>query len=160
MHKASAKGVEIGAELGHPKTTIYTVIKRFESCEIVEGEKLTDHLQKLLECSRRVMTCALVANQRKSLVDNTNQSGFDVSRWTIRKGLHESGFYNKVAQKKPFLSDAHKRKRFEFTSMHQKWTSEEWEKVIWINESTFEVGKTLRQITVWQKSNERYKLDC
>ena len=41
------------------------------------------------------------------LADITNQSGFDVSCWAIRKALHESGFYNKVAQKKPLLSDAH-----------------------------------------------------
>ena len=82
-----------------------------------------------------------------------------MSRWTIRKALHESDFYNRVAQKKPFLNDAHKRKRFEFASEHQKWTSEEWKKVIWTNESTFEVGKTLRQITKWQKNNERYNLD-
>ena len=41
MHKAGAKGVEIAAELGHPKTTIYTIIKRFESRETVEGPKST-----------------------------------------------------------------------------------------------------------------------
>jgi len=39
VHKAGAKGVEITAKLGHPKITVYTTIKRFESCETVEGEK-------------------------------------------------------------------------------------------------------------------------
>ena len=58
------------------------------------------------------------------------------------------------------MTDAHKRKRFEFAFAHQKWTSKEWEKVIWTDESTFEVLKTLQQITVWQKSNECYNLDC
>ena len=44
MHKASAKGVEIAAELGHPKATIYSVIKRFESHGTVEGEKSNGRL--------------------------------------------------------------------------------------------------------------------
>ena len=29
MHKVGAKGVEIVAKLGHPKTTVYIIIKRF-----------------------------------------------------------------------------------------------------------------------------------
>ena len=102
----------------------------------------------------------LLTNQRQTLTDITNQSSLDVSRWIVRNALYESGFYNQVAQKKPFLSDAHKRKRFEFAFEHQKWTSEEWKKVIWTDESTFEVGKTSRQITVWRKSDECYNLDC
>ena len=57
------------------------------------------------------------------------------------------------------MSDAHKRKRFEFASENQKWTSEMWKKVIWIDESTFGMEKTLRHFIVLQKSNERYKLD-
>ena len=68
--------------------------------------------------------------------------------WCIKNALHESRFYNQVAQKKPFSTDAHKHKRFEFAFAHRKWTSEEWEKVIWTDESTFEVRKTLRQIIV------------
>ena len=41
MHKVGAKGVEITAKLGHPKTIVYTLIKRFESRGTVEGPKLT-----------------------------------------------------------------------------------------------------------------------
>ena len=106
------------------------------------------------------MTRALLTNRRQTLTNITNQSGLDVSTWCVRNTLHESGFYNRVAQKKPFLNDAYKCKRFEFAFVHQKWTSEEWEKVIWTDESTFEVMKTSRQITVWRKSEERYNLDC
>ena len=160
MHKASAKGVEIATKLCHPKTTVYTVIKRFESCGTVEEPKSNGRPRKLSERSCRIMTCALLTNRRQILTNITNQSGLDVSRWCVRNALHESGFYNRVAQKKPFLTDAHKPKRLGFAFAHRKWTSEEWEKVIWIDESTFEVRKTLRQITVWQKSDECYNLDC
>ena len=97
MPKVGAKGVEIAAELGHPKTTLYIVIKRFESHGTIEGKKLTGCPRKLLECSCRVVTCALVANRRQTLEDISNQSSFDVSHWTIRRALHKSGFYKKIA---------------------------------------------------------------
>ena len=85
----------------------------------MEDEKSTCRPQKLSEPSRRGVTSALLANQRQTFVDITNQYGFDVQHWTVRKALHDIGFYNRVAQKKPFFSDAHKRKGFEFASKHQ-----------------------------------------
>ena len=77
----------------------------------------------------------LVADRRQTLVDITYQFGLHVSHSTVRKALHEVGFHNRIAQKKPYLSDAHRRKRFEFASEYQRWTtcSEEWKRVIWNN---------------------------
>ena len=110
MHKAGAKGVEIANKLGYPKTTVYTVIKRFESHGTIEGPKSTGRPQNLSELNCRVVMRALLANRRQTLADITNQSGVDMSRWIVRKALDESGFYNRVAQKKPFFTDAHKHK--------------------------------------------------
>ena len=124
MYKASAKGVEIAAKLNHSKTIVYIDIKRFESCGTLEGEKLISLSQKISEHSCRVVKCALIAHQTQTLANITNQFGFDVSHWTVRKALNETGFYNRVAQKKPFLNHAHKGKRFEFALERQKWTSE------------------------------------
>ena len=64
MHKAGAKGVEIAAELGHPKTNVYIVIKRFESCGIVEGLKSIGCPRKLSERSCRIVMRALLTNRR------------------------------------------------------------------------------------------------
>ena len=159
MHKADAKGVEIAAELGHPKTTVYTIIKRFESHGTVEGLKLTGRPRKLSERSCRIVMHALLTNRRQTLTDITNQSSLDVSMWCVRNALHESGFYNRVAQKKPFLTDAHKRKRFEFAFAHRKWMSEEWEKVKFgqMNQhlrwgrcrDKLQCGERVRNVTIW-----------
>jgi hypothetical protein len=81
-----------------------------------------------------------------------------VSASIVRGILHDVGFYSNIAQKEPFLSDTYKARRLEFAKKHRKWTIENWKKVIWTDESTFEVGKFSRQILVWQKSDERYKL--
>jgi hypothetical protein len=62
--------------------------------------------------------------------------------------------------KEPFLSNTPRARRLEFAREHRKWTIEDWKKVIWTYESTFEVGKSSRQVLVWQKIDERYKIDC
>jgi hypothetical protein len=139
---------------------VYTILKRFEHHGIVEGQKSIGRPRKLSERSIRVVTRALAIDCRQILADITNRSGFDGSTSIVRKALHDVGFYNQVAQKKPFLSDAHRCRRLEFAIQHRKWTCEEWKKIIWTDESTFEVGKNSRQITMWRKSDERFKLNC
>jgi hypothetical protein len=83
-----------------------------------------------------------------------------VSASIVRKALHDIGLYSCIAQKISFLSDTQRARRLEFTREYQKWTIEDWKKVIWTNESTIEVDKSYHQILVWQKSDECYKLDC
>jgi hypothetical protein len=91
------KRVEIETKLGHPKTTIYTVLKRFEYCRIVEGQKSRWRPWKLSERSIKIVTRALATDCKQTLVDITNRSGFYVSTSNVRKDLHEVGFYNRVA---------------------------------------------------------------
>lgn len=88
------------------------------------------------------------------------QSNVEVSQSRVRRALHVAGYYCRVAAKKPFLSDRHKRNRLDFARTLESWTVEDWKKVVWTDESTFELGKNSRQITVWRKTNERYNLDC
>jgi hypothetical protein len=47
MHQGSAKGVEIVAALGHPKSTMNIVFKEFEHCGSVEHSKSYGCPQKL-----------------------------------------------------------------------------------------------------------------
>jgi predicted transcriptional regulator len=60
MHQGGAKGVEIVAVLGYPKSTMSIVLKEFERRRSVEHPKLTGCPQKLSEKSIRIITCALV----------------------------------------------------------------------------------------------------
>jgi transposase len=137
MHQGGARGVEIVATLDHPKSIVSTVLKEFEHRRSVEHPKSTGRLQKLSERSVRIINRALVQDRRQTLVDITNRSGVNMSALTVRKALHDVGFYNHIAQKKPFLFDIYRTRRFEFAREHRKWTIEDWKRVIWTNESTF-----------------------
>ena len=142
MHQAGAKSVEIAAKLGHPKTTVYSVIKRFKLRGTVQGHKSTWRPRKWSERSVRVVTRTLKTDRRQTLADITNRCGLNVGTSIIRQALHQVGYYNRVAQKKPFLSDDHRCRRLKFAWQHRNWTFEEWKKVIWTDKSTFEIGKS------------------
>ena len=43
----------------------------------------------------------------------------------------------------------------EFTQSHVGWS-----KVLWSDESSFEIGHLSKQMTVWHQEEEKYQLDC
>jgi hypothetical protein len=50
-------------------------------------------------------------DRQQTLVEITNRSDVNVSASIVRKALNDVGFYNRIAQKKPFLSNTHRAKR-------------------------------------------------
>jgi len=70
------------------------------------------------------------------------------------------GFRNRIAHKKFYLSIDHRAKRLAFAKEYRHWTESDWENVIWTNESSFELGKTSRQIRVWRKVHDAYESKC
>jgi hypothetical protein len=48
----------------------------------------------------------------------------------------------------------------QFAREHQHWSMDDWKKVIWINESSFEIGKISRQTRVWHRTSEKFNNSC
>ena len=66
-----------------------------------------------------------------------------VSTSTVKRRLWDAGLLGRVAKKKPYL-----RLRLRWAKEHRHWTEEDWKKVLWIDESKFEVfGSHKRTIT-------------
>ena len=65
---------------------------------------------------------------------------------TLRKEVHDLGLNSCIGVKKPFLSNNHKAERLAFAKEHSHWTLEDWSKVIWTDEASFEIGKFFWQV--------------
>ncbi len=65
-----------------------------------------------------------------------------------------------MAVKKPLLRPANILKRLEWAKAHVNWTREQWYKVLWTDESMFQVFGTHRRIIVRRAPGERYKKEC
>lgn len=105
-------------------------------------QKLTDadvqHLKILSTSDRRKTTADLQVELNASRSESEK-----VSRMTISRSLNEQGLNGRVAAKKQLLRAANIQKPLRFPRECKHWTVDDWNKVLWTDESEFEVfGQT------------------
>ena len=86
--------------------------------------------------------------------------GLKVSSCTIRNRLKESGFKARVPRKKPFLSKIHRKRRLVFAKKYVNMPVSFWRKVLWTDESKFNLVKSDGAQKVWRKKGEAFTLSC
>ena len=85
-----------------------------------------------------------LADRRKSFSELAAElregANKNISARAVRRRLLEVGLKGYKARKKPYLSQAIKKKRLEFVKNHENWTPNDWGKIVWPDESNFEVS--------------------
>ena len=100
----------------------------------------------------------LTGPQLASSLNSTRKT--PVSTSTVKRRLRDSGLQGRVAKKKPYLRLANKRKRLRWAKEHRHWTEEDWKKVLWTDESKFEVFGSQRRTFVRRRTNEKMLEEC
>jgi len=103
---------------------------------------------------RRLLTneCSNAIEIQKSLKINDN---VEVSSNTVRRALRRNGLVARVKRKKPLLSKKHREQRLRFAKRHKDWTVNDWSKIVWSDESKFQIfGSDGRQYC-WKRPNEQ-----
>jgi transposase len=109
--------------------------------------------------NRRIARLALKF-RRITLQDLARECGLNVSKKTIARRLKEVGIRKRVARTKPHLSLQHMEARLLWAREHENWTVEDWEKVIWSDESSIQVGFDPRQTLVFRRVGEAFDSAC
>lgn len=78
----------------------------------------------------------------------------DCGLTTIRNRLHEGGFWGRIARRKPCLTKKNMKARLQFAMDHLDKPEDFWNKVIWSDESKFELFGSKRRQTVWRKNGK------
>ena len=73
------------------------------------------------------------AVQASKALQNTSSGSF--SDDTMRRALKSVGMKSTVKRKRPLLSARHRRARLDFALAHQYWTEQDWDEVIWTDET-------------------------
>ena len=90
---------------------------------------------------------------------NTGQSK-EVSVSTVKRRLRAAGLTGRVAVRKPLLRWQNKKKRLAWAMKHRQWTTENWKKVLWTDESKFEISGSSRKVFVCHRVGERMVPQC
>src|SRR6266540_5297347 len=159
--KCKKKEREIADILDYPKSTVHDVIYTyrnlgFETMPLRSGrpqiitERDGRHLEKLLKENRRTNIHELTNNFVASTSTNVNTR-------TVKRYLHDQGFYGRVGVKKTLVTEPNRKKRLLWAQEHENW-EKEWKNVIWSDESKFELFKGDGRKYVWRQEHEKYDL--
>lgn len=85
--------------------------------------------------------------------------GLDCGEKAIRTAFRKEGYTRRVSRKKPPLSDENRMKRLEWAQEHVNWTDDDWDLILWSDETWAQPGRHKR-VWVTRKVGEAYNKDC
>ncbi len=103
-------------------------------CKYINTTKMTSW------CQRRMGR--LVRDNRKATVTQiTTRYNQDmqntISERTTRRSLKQMSYSSRRPHRVPLLSAKNRKRRLQFTQVHQNWTIQDWKNVAWSDESRF-----------------------
>jgi transposase len=78
----------------------------------------------------------------------------------VKDRLKSAGLPARVARKKPKLTEANRKKRYEWAKTHKDWTVDDWKKVIFSDESPFQLFQDGGKIYVRRRVGEELLDEC
>ena len=159
-HLLHQKPPQIKESTGVPTPTVRRVIKSGEPRHASKSH--TGRPSKINARDLRHLIRAITSGQdgRQAVYTQlAKELGIEASATTIRVALRKAGFRRCIACPKPLVSWINRRKRLKWAREHLHWTIEDWCRVIFSDESSFETGQRARKF-VSRRSGERYCPDC
>ena len=83
----------------------------------------------------------------------------EVGLESVKKALHKRGYRRRVALRKPPLSSKNIATRLEWAQEHLNWTAEQWNQILWSDESWIKPG-THRKVLITRKPGEELDHTC
>nr|XP_032528103.1 uncharacterized protein LOC116778268 [Danaus plexippus plexippus] len=83
-----------------------------------------------------------------------------VSLTTVKRRLRDANLFGRVAVRKPLLKPQNKKKRMQWALTHRNWSEEDFKRVLWTDESKFEVLGSKRRVFVRRSAKEKMMPDC
>jgi len=87
------------------------------------------------------------------------EPGYAYDSLTVEKAMHDMEYHKRLPRKKLSVSPGDK-KRVAWCQVRLHWTREEWERVIWADESSFPTAGFGHRSWVIRKTDEEYHPDC
>lgn len=112
--------------------------------------------RKLVDLAKSMRRCT-----SKQLNAEWSKYGVKVCARTVRNRLNNKGYHFCKAKTKPYMTKKHKKNRLQWCKKYKCWSSDDWKKVIFSDESRVCLGTGDNPgIFVWRRADEKFKEDC
>lgn len=163
-HNNGKSNRQISQELKVPRRTVDYNVKKFKTSESVRNKTRSGRPRATTSAEDRKIVISSKRNRRLTapeIAAEVNVERFKpLSVSTVKRRLQEADLHGRVAVRKPLLRAVNKKKRLEWATQHKNWTLEEWKKVLWSDESKFEVFGSRRRVFVRRSAGERTLDQC
>ena len=155
----------ISTILSVPKSTVQSIIIRWKTSGTTNNKPRSGRPSLLSPRALRRLKATVRTNRWKTLSHITTEFNRStvtnpVCSKTIRRRLMDLGFTQHIPKKKPLISEKNRVNRLKFYKLHGSWSIEQWNKVIWSDESRFRLFYSDARQKVWRQTNERYLPEC
>ena len=156
---ASYSAQEIGRRLDIPHSTVSAFLQRYADRENYDNIHPTGRPRKTTSRGDRYLVRSAEANTCQPLTQLRLDTNLDISEQTIRRRLRENGISKHKAVNRPFLTAQHIAARLKWAREHSDWSIEQWQSVIWSDETMVRNQDDPRKKLVFRRCNKREKYD-
>ncbi|GFV35330.1 transposable element Tcb1 transposase [Trichonephila clavipes] len=165
MRCAGCSVTETAIYLGCARSTLSAVMTAYKKCgNVTSGKHNSGRKRKLTDRDKRVLTRIVARKRKQSLSQITSEVNSHlrnpISARTVQRELHASNLYGRVGIRKPLVTACHALQRRQWCRTHRQWTPQQWQQVIWSDESTFPLFQTTGSVYVWRTPKEAFAPEC
>ena len=155
---------DVGTRLGISHKTVFRLVKKYRETGSIVDKPRSGRPRVTTEREDRVLVRRSLGDHRLTSPElrakMEDDHGVHVSSRTVRSRLFSAGLRGCVAAKKPLLRDPTICKRLAFAREHRNWTIEQWNSVLWADESSFQLFCGAKRAYVRRRVGEKYSRQC
>src|SRR5215469_4948932 len=142
-HQSGASQRGISKDLYLPRQTVQTIIKRYKEKGTIKPGKAKGADRLLSKSDLRLFRRQILKDRHTSIAELTlwarNHFKITISERTVRRYIRRCGFGIYKAKIKPLITQKNKRARVKWAKERKTWTTCDWKKILWSDESLFHV---------------------
>ncbi|KAK3558597.1 hypothetical protein QTP86_021668, partial [Hemibagrus guttatus] len=156
LHQAGKTESAIVKQLGVRKSTVGAIIRKWKTYKTTDNLPRSGAPRKILPRGVKMIKRTVSKNPRTTrgdLVNDLQRAGTKVTKATISNTLRCQGLKSCSARRVPLLKPVHVRARLKFAREHLDDPEEDWENVIWSDETKIELFAKNSTCRVWRRKN-------
>ncbi|KAK3533116.1 hypothetical protein QTP70_007304 [Hemibagrus guttatus] len=156
LHQARKTESAIGKQLSVKKSTVGAIIRKWKTYKTTDNLPRSGAPRKISPRRVKMITRTVSKNSRTTrgdLVNDLQRAGTKVTKANISNTLCHQGLKSCSARRVPLLKPVHVRARLKFAREHLDDPEEDWENVMWSDETKIELFGKNSTCHAWRRKN-------